>query len=88
MPRSKLTMLPKSSRATENLDKLQQLILSLEGAQNRMLTNDELNHQLSSKFSSDPRPGHESIISATAVSTPDYHTRIRQIVDFIDSVVV
>jgi hypothetical protein len=67
----------------ENLDKLQQLIQSLKGAQNRMLTNDELNQQLSSKFSSDPHPGHESIVTATAVSTPDYHTRIRQIVDFI-----
>jgi hypothetical protein len=60
----------------------------MEGAQNRLLTNDELNHQLSSKFSSDRRPGHESIITATAVSKPDYHTRMRQIVDFIDSVVV
>ena len=72
----------------ENLDKMQQLILSLEGAQERALTNSELNHLLSSKFSSDPRAGHEAIITATAVSTSDFHVRVRQIVDFIDSVVV
>jgi hypothetical protein len=42
----------------ENLDKLQDLVLSREGAQNRMLTNDELNQQLSSKFPSDPRLGN------------------------------
>lgn len=72
----------------EDLDKMSQLVLSLEGAQERELSNAELNHLISSKFSSDPRPGHESIITATAVSTPDYHVRVRQIVDFIDSIVV
>jgi hypothetical protein len=53
-----------------------------------MLTSDELNQKPSSKFFSDPRPGHEFVITATAVSTPDYHTRICQMVDFIDSVVI
>lgn len=72
----------------EDLDKMTQLVLSLEGAQERELSNGELNHLISSKFSSDPRPGHESIITATAVSTPDYHLRVRQIVDFIDSIVI
>ena len=72
----------------EDLDKMTQLVLSLEGAQERELSNGELNHLISSKFSSDPRPGHESIITATAVSTPDYHMRVRQIVDFIDSIVI
>jgi hypothetical protein len=43
----------------ENLEKLQDLVLSRERAQNRMLTNDELNQQLSSKFSSDPRLGND-----------------------------